>query len=295
MKFVVLIACRSGSPTLEDTLRSLAAAEKPGELEKILVIENSGSSLLSETVMTFGKQMPVDYLHTPQKGKSVALNLAITERIPDDRFILFTDDDVRVNKNWLTKYASAFSRYGKGHYFGGGIGVDYEEKPDPVLIDWFPYSAKGFGDELFDHAKDIKFLGSNWASHKSDLEEAGFFDRSFGIGSKVNSLGEETLIQLELDKMGVQKILIPDNFVWHKVPKERSSWKWLKDRYVRFGKTAYQREENRIKWLRKNIKFVFMALWSVITNRKRENIYRFVLHLKKVEGFLIAAIIHKKK
>ncbi|REK26320.1 MAG: glycosyltransferase family 2 protein [Planctomycetota bacterium] len=58
-------------------------------------------------------------IFVPQQGKSHALN-ALVERLDGD-LVLWTDDDVRVDRRWLATYVAAARQHREMSFFGGPI------------------------------------------------------------------------------------------------------------------------------------------------------------------------------
>src|SRR5690606_21102731 len=138
------------------------------------------------------------YVHYPVGNKSAALNTVINDLAPDD-FLFFTDDDVRVDRQLLLAYEAAARQYGRGNFFGGPTGVDYEQQPEAHVRRYLPASARGWvysGRGVEIDAPD--FLGFNWAAFAGDIQSAGGFNPNRGPGAPTGSTGQESDMQRRL-------------------------------------------------------------------------------------------------
>lgn len=285
MKFVVLIACHSDSESIYDTIKSLSTVTAPTEFDRVIIVENGDSSKLDKERVLKLSTLSVECIYTKQKGKSVALNVAIDNYIPDDYFILFTDDDIRFNESWLLNFSQAFKKHGRGYFYGSAFGVDYQHQIDPALLKALPPSAQGVSDGAFKKNPKRAFLGCNWAAHKDDIINAGLFNPNFGPGSKTGATGQESEMQDRLRKIGLEPMLVENNPVWHAVPPEKSSLEWAKERASKTGKERFIRKKGRWKWfMNTSAKTLVFGVWSMVGNREKK--YRFIIGKVSLVAFL---------
>lgn len=242
MRINVLIPTIGRSCLLSRTLESVAAADKPPEFGRIIVLENGEEQNIGPSDVE-GYRVPVRYKYVPVTGKAKTLQYAL-ENIGQG-FVIFLDDDVRVSKELLVGYAVNIRRYSHGHVYGGPSCPEYHNGGEPPewLLPYLPYSAKGW-----DQSSDFPwFLGHNYGAFVSDILESGGFNASLGPGANSSSLqpvGEETELQQRLADRGCGRVYIPDAKVWHWVPEERSSVEWALRRVMRSGFTSgLQRRE----------------------------------------------------
>ena len=224
----VLLATHERPGLLRRTLGSLSECRKPDTYEATVVAENGSKSGAEEIVRAYEDTLDARYRYASRGNKSHALNTAL--RDIDDGLIFFTDDDVRVHPEVLVRYAEAARGLDGGVYFGGPTDVDYEEAPPDWIISSLPYSAKGWSrDSDWGYA-----LGFNWAAFATDLKACEGFNEERGPGS--GSIGQETDMQKRLEASGVEQRFVDGGRVWHYVPRERCSPRWLLGRYYRMGK-----------------------------------------------------------
>ena len=232
---VTVIACTSGSATIEETLRSLTECELPSDYRGTLIVENGGPSTLEPVVNSFKSTLYTNYFHVREPGKSNALNIAL--RSLDDELVFFSDDDAHFDREVLCAYGQAGDEYGPGHFFGGPFDVDQETPPPEWLHSYLPPSAKGFQYEDCDDLDDTftGFLGFNWAAFASDIKAAGGFDTLKGPGSATGSTGQETDMQKRLVDHGIVPTFVESARVTHFVPRDSCSPQWALHRSYRNG------------------------------------------------------------
>ena len=276
INFYILIATRSGSQDLEETLHSLASCDQPAGYEATLIVENGGPPINKDLILSFDKLLNVRYLHVSPAGKSNALNRGLEDI--DEGFVFFTDDDVRFSPETLIAYHNAAHTHGPGHYFGGPLEIDFGSTPDEWLHDYLPLSAKGWRPDQRIDDTFSGFLGANWGAYCSDLQRVGGFDIDQGTGSKTGGTGEETVMQRRLADSGCKAIYVDKAEVTHLVPHEKSTPQWILKRAYRHGikdGIRYQDEHSHTSllpplWLLKaNIKLSIKSAGSIFNTKKR--------------------------
>ena len=225
-----------GRPTLLGrTLASLAACRLPEGYREAVVVENgirAGAEAVVAEAAGAHPHLSLRYMHVERANKSHALNEALAT--VEDGLVVFFDDDVRLEPGVLEAYAEAADETGAGHYFGGSMGVDYEHEPPDWVRRLLPLSARGV-DLREPHREWHVYLGANWAAFTEDLRATGGFNDSYGPGSTSGATGQEADMQERLLARGVRQVDVPDALVWHYVPEERSSLRWLIRRKYRGG------------------------------------------------------------
>lgn len=246
---VVVIATIGRSELLKRTLSSLEACQKPDIFRGVIVVENGGKGGGENVVYSYSHSLNARYMYLTKACQSRAKNTAVkavAQEVNQNCLVVFTDDDVRIHAHTLCAYAEASAASDGGKIYGGPVGVDYEVEPPEWLKAYLPASASGWRIEggLQSHNK-ADFLGCNWASFVSDLQNAGGFDENFGFGGIAGGTGEETNMQDRLLKRGVKGIYLPDAMVWHYVPAERCSPVWAIKRAYLHGIEAGLRDPRK--------------------------------------------------
>lgn len=246
----ILIAFHHSSQTIENTVNNILQVNVREDFEVTLVLVENGKKQKYES--KFDNKLglgPVnlEYLYNSEKGKSKALNFAI-KKFDDDDFIIFTDDDITVNNNWVSMYVDTIREHPMNSFFGGGMQCNYEEEPSSDIKHLLPKSALGVADDFYSGIKSKLFLGCNWGCYSSYIKDAGYFNEELGPGT--NKTGQESDMQLRLRYMDLKQIYIPENLVIHYVPSNRSDWDFIVNRLNRIIQENKVLKPNRRKRLK---------------------------------------------
>lgn len=234
MDLSVLIATAHRPGLLERTLHSVAEARLPSGLRRVLVVENGDSRSAPEVCARFEGRLPIECRHVPQRGKGAATQAGL-ECIASG-LVVFFDDDVRIAPGVLTAYVEAAQAHGPACFYGGPVSIDYEEPPPDWLLDFLPYSARGWSWGVADWPW---FLGFNWAAFAEPALRLGGARADLGPGAKARYIdsptGMETEMQRRMVAAGMERRYVPEARVWHWVPRDRCSVEWTLRRTHRNG------------------------------------------------------------
>lgn len=227
MEINMLITTHNRCSILKRTLISFLNVDFPESFGSLYVIENGGYFGVKKLVESFASDR-IRYRYHEIGNKSESLNRYINE-FSDDTFLLFCDDDVRFEKDFLLTYSSCLKEYHWNDkcYFGGAFGVDYEKKPSELYRRYLPESAKGVSEDYFLQSGTSWFPGINWGCFKSVFPVVGGFNHQLGPGSARRARGQESEFQERLYKNGYEPILVKKSFLYHYVPRTCSSFYWL--------------------------------------------------------------------
>src|SRR5258708_13840292 len=117
MTFTVVIATFNRADDLRGTLDSIATL-RPNATWEVIVVDNNSSDGTRQAVEAAAAAFPAPlrYMAEYEQGRSPALNAAIARAQGD--IIVTTDDDVRVEPDWLDRAAEALERLGPDHVGG---------------------------------------------------------------------------------------------------------------------------------------------------------------------------------
>jgi GT2 family glycosyltransferase len=229
---IIIPTCQRGE-LLERTLQCLVDADLPDPVSRIVVVENGKKDEAEAKVAKFAGRLPVEYLYTPVGSKCAALNLALESC--QGAFVVFFDDDVRIDPGCIRAYADAAAGKTGGEFYAGKCNVDYDVEPPEWLKHYLPFSAKGwsYGDKVRDLTEPLA-LGFNWAAFADDIAKSGSFNPDIGPGRLI-SIGDETDLQRIMLSQGIKGVYLPTALVWHHVPADRCSTEWTLERNRRMG------------------------------------------------------------
>jgi glucosyl-dolichyl phosphate glucuronosyltransferase len=230
MQFSVVIATYNRSAILAHTLDSLSGLVPNAPWEVIVVDNNSTDDTRAVVTRAAASYpCPLRYAFEREQGRSAALNCAFGLSTGD--VIVTTDDDVRVEPDWLTRIQAAFERVGCD-YIGGRVVPIWEEQPP----EWFPRSPGLLWGviALLDYgSQPARFdqrvpLGVNMAMRRSAIDRAGGFNNR--VGRKAGTLlGQEVREWCQrAHALGLTGWYVPEVVVEHLIPRDR-----LKKAYFR--------------------------------------------------------------
>ena len=238
MIVTVAICTRNRSRALERTLRSLAAAAVPPSLSwEVLVVDNSSADETPRVIANASDALPVRAVDERQIGLSHARNAAIREARGD--YILWIDDDVLVDAQWLRAYHDAFRARPEIAFFGGPIVPTFEGSPPAWLRLALPrvdnaYAARDLGAAPVALTRDTLPFGANFAV-RSDVQRRYPFDPALGRRGTALSAGEEWAVLEAMLAGGESGQWVPGARVEHVISAERQSVRYLRRYYVENG------------------------------------------------------------
>ena len=229
---IIIPTCQRGE-LLERTLQCLVDADMPDSVQRVLVVENGKKDEAESKTTRFKGKLPVEYRYTPEASKCAALNLALADC--QGEFVVFFDDDVRIDPGCVRSYAEAAAGKSGGEFYAGKCNVDYDVEPPEWLKHYLPFSAKGWGlGNSTCELREPLALGFNWAAFADDITKAGGFNPEIGPGRLI-SIGDETDLQRIMLEQGAKGVYLPAALVWHHVPADRCSISWTLERNRRMG------------------------------------------------------------
>lgn len=239
MRLTVAVCTLDRPRLLGQTLESLARADLPGGLAwEVLVVDNGGARGTAEAVEAAGAALPVRRVREPKLGLSHARNRSVEEA--EGESIAWIDDDVRVDRSWLTAYVDALDEWPEAAFFGGPIRPEFEGTPPPWLRDAFetvPSVRAAYGARdvaaaavALRREDDLPF-GGNMLVRKDVLPPRPFDPR---LGRRGGALlgGEEIDALGRLLERGREGRWVPGAGLVHVVPPERQTLGHLR-RYFR--------------------------------------------------------------
>jgi len=212
--------------TLENMTRLIVP---PGAGWELIVVNNNCSDATDSVLAEFQSRLPLVRLHEPKPGKSHAANLAVSKARGE--YLIWTDDDVLVEPDWLVAYLQAFAQWPEASIFAGAIDPWFEETPPAWLKRIFPkvanaYAALDHGPTGFDLTRDTYPYGANMALRRScHLKEA--YDTRLGPRPNSGIRGEEMILARKLLDSGETGRWVPQARVRHFIPPDRQSLSYL--------------------------------------------------------------------
>lgn len=233
MEFSIIIPTYNRADELRETIRSIAKLTVEGDWELLVADNNSTDhtrAVVEEERSSF--PAPLRYLFEPEQGRYAALNTGI--RAATGKIIATTDDDARVESNWLTQAATGLEALACD-YVGGKVLPLWKGR----LPDWLPDRPGRHWAVLAlqDHGeKPVEFgvngipwpLGINTATRREAFDKIAPFDNR--LGRKAGTLRNQAQREwhLRARAAGLRGFYVPQMIVHHVVEAER-----LEKRYFR--------------------------------------------------------------
>lgn len=240
MEFSIIIPTYNRADELRDTIRSIAELTVAGDWE-LLVVDNNSSDhtrrVVEEESASF--PAPLRYLFEPEQGRYAALNTGI--RNAKGRIIATTDDDARVQPNWLTQAAAGLEALGCD-YVGGKVWPIWKGRrpdwlPDGPGRHWAVLALQDHGDKPVEFGvRGIPWpLGINTATKREAFDRLELFDNR--LGRKAGTLRNQAQREwhLRARAVGLRGFYIPTMAVHHVVEAERLTKAYFRRWYYWHG------------------------------------------------------------
>lgn len=185
-RITVVIATRDRVDGLLRCLDSMAALDYP-TFDVVVVDSAPSTDATSDALRTGRWPMPVRYLRADRPGRGLARNTALPA--VTGSIVAFTDDDVRVDRYWLTALAESFADVEVGCVTGLILPAELDT-PAQLWVEQAGGFARGFtarrfsiDDPLFPFVAGRFSSGANMAFRTDWLLAVGGFDRAMGAGT----------------------------------------------------------------------------------------------------------------
>jgi glucosyl-dolichyl phosphate glucuronosyltransferase len=133
LRITIAIATWNRAFLLGGTLDAVLEAELPGDHEvELMVVDNGSTDETPQVLGDYADAHGVVALREEVPGKSNALNHAMSQATGD--VIIWIDDDIRVEGDWLLRYAEAFEAFPEAAIFGGSIVPEFEGSPPAWIV-----------------------------------------------------------------------------------------------------------------------------------------------------------------
>ncbi|HEY4274182.1 MAG TPA: glycosyltransferase family 2 protein [Rhizomicrobium sp.] len=234
----VFFASHNGGDDLKMMLDSMTRLKPPPGGWQLIAIDNASTDQTGAVLRSYADRLPITVLDEPAKGKNRALNRAIDVATGD--FYIFTDDDVLLTEDWLTRWHEAAEAHPDYDLFAGRTSAHFLQQP----ADWV---LKGIDVSVVYAAHDanlpegpceaVCMFGTNMAIRASVFRNGERFDATIGPdGSKNYAMGSETEMVLRLESLGHKCWFASAAELKHIVPLEYLEPAWILRRGYRWGR-----------------------------------------------------------
>lgn len=243
MRVTVVICTWNRASSLDRTLGAFSRLEIPaGVTWELLVVNNNCTDDTDRVISAHADRLPFTRIFEPCRGKSHAANTAVQHATGE--LILWTDDDVIVDSQWLLEYVEAARAWPTAAFWGGTVDAQFEGSvPDwierNVQLLYEPYA-------LAQHARETALLGTrhivgaNMAVRLVVARQYPFNVRLGPTGQQALR-GEDTELVGRLRSAGLVGVWVGGARVQHVISQERLTSKYLWHWYAGLGAYTIER------------------------------------------------------
>jgi glycosyltransferase involved in cell wall biosynthesis len=201
----VIVCTYNRAESLPRTLRSLRAQQVRSGIDwEVLVVDNNSRDATRQTVEFFMQEFPrLRYCFEAAQGLSHARNRGLAQA--RGRIVLFTDDDVAPEPDWVQRIVDGMSATGCDAC-GGYIAPDWQSPPPRWLTERFHgfLAVRADRDDAYEILPGmLPPFGANMAFRREVFDRLGAFDVMRGRKGSVLASGEDgEMFQRILDAGG---------------------------------------------------------------------------------------------
>jgi glucosyl-dolichyl phosphate glucuronosyltransferase len=250
--FTVAICTWNRASLLLRTLERFTRIDHPDSLWELIVVNNRSTDETEQVLDLMESRLPLLRVFEREPGLSSARNAAVRHATGD--YIVWTDDDVIVHKEWLRAYERAVKRWPEAAVFGGPVIPRFEGTPPAWLSEVWQdvagvFAARDLGSQPFKFTGERLPYGANFVVRARE-QSRFLYDPNLGRRGTAGALGEEVAVIEAILASGSQGWWVPDALVEHWIPKERQTIKYLRGYYALLGRTWHRqaRLEKRTRW-----------------------------------------------
>jgi glycosyltransferase involved in cell wall biosynthesis len=238
MRISVAICTWNRAAILKRALDAMTTLVIPAGVEwELLVVNNNSTDTTEEVIRSFAPRLPIRGLLEPRPGHAHARNLAVREATGD--YILWTDDDGLVQRDWISEYCRAFVRWPEAAVFGGPIEPWFSETPPRWLQEVWPkvaiaYAIRNLGDSPVPFTHEQVPFGVNMAVRR-DYQSRCPYNTALGLRPGSTLRGDETTMVRAMLASGATGWWVPTARVHHYLPPDRLTTKYLRGFYFGSG------------------------------------------------------------
>lgn len=227
----IIVCTYNRADSLKDTLQALREQiTAPELLWEVLVVDNNSSDHTRQVVEEMRQSWSrLRYTSEKQQGLSHARNHGIGKATGE--ILLFTDDDVLPEPDWLAVTLAGIDKY-QAEACGGYIAPIWESPPPPWLTERF----YGFLAVRTDRTDDYPItqpgqapFGANMAIKKAVFKQVGMFDTARGRKGKVLASGEDGELFERILSAGLTAVFLGGSRVHHKVESFRLTKQYMRN------------------------------------------------------------------
>lgn len=286
----IIVPTKNRARFLGELLESLRELPEIAAIRPEIIIAENGSddgsyALATQIAKIFPTTLRV--LRVLKPGKSAAINAAVKSASGD--ILAFLDDDVIVEKHWLTA-VNDFIRSGKFKVGQGVIRLQAPARDDPEVI---RLVQRYRTIPTLEHPPDVGRLhslnGANFFVSRKAFDRVGGFDERLGPGASGTS--EDIDFARRLTRAGFAIGYAHQAIVYHHVDRARLTEEYFKQAHWRQGRSRFLIRKHVTAALLFNLTRVTAqyAIYTLIGNerkryRSKGRVYHYLAMIEAQRG-----------
>ncbi|MCW3100928.1 MAG: glycosyl transferase family protein [Chthonomonadaceae bacterium] len=226
----VLICTRNRPDDIILVMPHIMAQDYP-DYEVVIIDQSSDNQSEDRIKSQYGSDPRLRYIRPGTVGLSIARNQALAEARHE--ICAFTDDDVEVPTDWLTKVNQTFNAFPETDVLFSPVLAPHDRDQSQDLY----FASLYFHEARVLNKGELFGMGANMMLRKSFFEKVGPFDALLGAGAPLPGSDEHDWLYRAHMIDGIIR-LEPDNCIEHRAP--RTFDQWLRVNYLcAFGDAAF--------------------------------------------------------
>jgi glycosyltransferase involved in cell wall biosynthesis len=223
-RVTVAICTWNRADVLGRTLQHMTTMRPPADCAwEVLVVDNNSTDHTTALAQGFAGRLPIRVAREERPGVTFARNRSITEASGD--LLVWTDDDVLVQADWLSRFVGGIQTWDADFAFGRALPC--WDGAAPSWFDWNRHAGKfaflDYGSEPFvADTGETPFYTLNAGGRLSAIRALGGFRNE--LSERVGRLhcGEDVDLYDRALANGCKIVYLPDAVVQHIIPPARA-------------------------------------------------------------------------
>jgi glycosyltransferase involved in cell wall biosynthesis len=238
MDLSVIIATYNRARSVAETLAALLHLDLAGNSWELIVVDNRSSDETRSILEQFSRRLPLRHLYERVQGKNHALNRALG--VARGQLLVFADDDVSPEPDWLREVAAASRRWPHHEVFGGRVTPRFPPTTPPhVRSASFAEYVFAIHDPILNEGPYPSAgspVGPNCWVRRRVFERGVRFDPGIGPRGRNRVSGSELELFTRLRTDGVEPIYVPSACVYHRIQLHQTKVPYLLRRSYASGR-----------------------------------------------------------
>lgn len=228
---------------LDRTLARLRELQIPAGLKwDVLVVDNNSPDDTQAVVKKHAAALPLYSIIEPRIGVANARNCVLENA--RGGHVVWTDDDVLVESDWLVEHLKAAERFPDAGFFGGTVDPWFAVEPPAWVLEHLkylegPFAIRRHGPEVRPLVEPETVFGANMAFRMRYFRDARF-DANLGRSGFGLLSGEETELMERVATAGHYGVWVGSARVKHYIPAKRLTTRYVWKFFHGLGRTYHR-------------------------------------------------------